>query len=172
MANERIPNDPYRPTLDRPTDRRILGDDDLRDPARLDNELQPDPELAEGRAGGGRIAMFAVAVAVVLEAHGAASVRTCVVVSVYVPMATNCGCTPFATEGVVGVTPIETSDAGVTVKSVLPEIAPTVAEIVVVPTASVATRPFDAAALLIVAVAGVSDAHVTWVVRSCVVVSV
>src|SRR6202044_3861226 len=68
MANERIPNDPYRPTLDRPTDRRILGDDDLRDPARLDNELQPDPELAEGRAGGGRIAMFAVAVAVVLGA--------------------------------------------------------------------------------------------------------
>ncbi len=48
MSNERIPNDPYRPTLDRPTDRRILGDDDLRDPARLDNELQPDPELAEG----------------------------------------------------------------------------------------------------------------------------
>ncbi|HEY0911701.1 MAG TPA: hypothetical protein VGD75_15865 [Bradyrhizobium sp.] len=68
MANERIPNDPYRPTLDGPTDRRILGDDDLRDPARLDNELQPDPELAEGRASGGRIAMFAVAVAVVLGA--------------------------------------------------------------------------------------------------------
>jgi len=68
MANERIPNDPYRPTLDGPTDRRIFGDDDLLDPARLDNELQPDPELAEGRANGSRIAMFAVAVAVVLGA--------------------------------------------------------------------------------------------------------
>jgi cell division protein FtsN len=62
MANERIPNDPYRPTF--------AGDDlrgdDLRGPARLDNELQPDPELAEGRASGGRVAMFAIAIAVVL----------------------------------------------------------------------------------------------------------
>jgi hypothetical protein len=66
MANERIPNDPYRAQNDpyRPS----LAGDDLRDPARLDNELQPDPELAEGPAGGGRIAMFAVAVAVVLGA--------------------------------------------------------------------------------------------------------
>ena len=51
MANERIPEDPYRPTF--------TGDDFAR-PARLDNELQPDPELAEGPASGGRIAMFAV----------------------------------------------------------------------------------------------------------------
>jgi hypothetical protein len=62
MANERIPNDPYRPTL--------AGDDlrgdDLRNPARLDNELQPDPELAEGPASGSRVAMYAVAIAVVL----------------------------------------------------------------------------------------------------------
>jgi hypothetical protein len=57
MANERIPNDPYRPNL---------AGDDLRNPARLDNELQPDPELAEGRASGGRVAMFAIAIAVVL----------------------------------------------------------------------------------------------------------
>jgi hypothetical protein len=66
MANERIPNDPYRAQNDpyRPS----LAGDDLRDPARLDNELQPDPELAEGPAGGGRIAMFAVAIALVLGA--------------------------------------------------------------------------------------------------------
>jgi hypothetical protein len=62
MANERIPNDPYRPTL--PDD--DLRSDDLRNPARLDNELQPDPELAEGPASGGRVAMFAIAIAVVL----------------------------------------------------------------------------------------------------------
>ena len=64
MANQRIPNDPYRPTF--------AGDDlrgdDLRSPARLDNELQPDPELAEGPANGGRVAMFAVAIALVLGA--------------------------------------------------------------------------------------------------------
>jgi hypothetical protein len=42
--------------------------DELRDPARLDNELQFDPELAEGPASGGRIAMLAVAVALILGA--------------------------------------------------------------------------------------------------------
>jgi hypothetical protein len=66
MANERIPNDPYRSTndLDRPT----RAGDELRSPAQFDNELQPDPELAEGPAGGGRIALFAIAIAVVLGA--------------------------------------------------------------------------------------------------------
>jgi hypothetical protein len=56
------PNDPYRANL---------TDDDIRRQARfnsLDNELQPDPELAEGPASGTKIAMFAVAVAVVLGA--------------------------------------------------------------------------------------------------------
>jgi hypothetical protein len=62
MANERIPNDPYRPTL---ADDDLRGDD-LRNPARLDNELQPDPELAEGPASGGRVTMFAIAIALVL----------------------------------------------------------------------------------------------------------
>jgi hypothetical protein len=60
MANERIPEDPYRPTF--------AGDDELRRPAPLDNELQPDPELAEGPASSGRIAIFAVGVAIVLGA--------------------------------------------------------------------------------------------------------
>jgi hypothetical protein len=32
----------------------------------LDNELQADPELAEGSAGGGRIALFAIAVIAIL----------------------------------------------------------------------------------------------------------
>jgi hypothetical protein len=59
MAYERNPNDPYRPNL---------TDDDIRRQARLDNDLQADPELAEGPASGGRIAMFAVAIAVVLGA--------------------------------------------------------------------------------------------------------
>jgi hypothetical protein len=62
MANERIPNDPYRPTR---ADDDLRGDD-LRNPARLDNELQPDPELAEGPASGARVTMFAIAIALVL----------------------------------------------------------------------------------------------------------
>jgi hypothetical protein len=59
MANERNPDDPYRSNL---------TDNDIRRQARLDNELQPDPELAEGPANTGKVAMFAIAVAVVLGA--------------------------------------------------------------------------------------------------------
>ena len=52
------PNDPYRAGL---------SDDEIRRQARLsslDNEIQPDPELAEGPASGAKVAMFAIAVAV------------------------------------------------------------------------------------------------------------
>jgi hypothetical protein len=59
MANERIPEDPYRPTY---------AGDQIRNPELLDNELQADPELAEGPASNGRIAIFAVGIAVVLGA--------------------------------------------------------------------------------------------------------
>ena len=63
MAYERNPNDPYR-AIDpyRPN----LADDENRGAARLDNEMLPDPELAEGPASGTKVAMFAIAVAVVL----------------------------------------------------------------------------------------------------------
>jgi hypothetical protein len=59
MANERNPDDPYRSN---PTD------NDIRRQARFDNELQPDPERPGGPAGSGKVAMFAIAVAVVLGA--------------------------------------------------------------------------------------------------------
>ncbi|MGN6115941.1 MAG: hypothetical protein ACTHN2_10545 [Nitrobacter sp.] len=59
MAYERNPNDPYQ---------RDLADNEARRAGRLDNELQPDVELAEGPASGGRIALFAIAIAVVLGA--------------------------------------------------------------------------------------------------------
>ena len=59
MANEPNPNDPYR-SPDDPY-RTECADDELRRAQRLDNELQIDPELAEGPASGGKIAMFAVA---------------------------------------------------------------------------------------------------------------
>jgi hypothetical protein len=50
-------DDPYRSNR---------ADDEYRRAARLDNELQPDPELGEGPASSSKIAMFAIAVAVVL----------------------------------------------------------------------------------------------------------
>lgn len=67
MAQERNPNDPIRSNpADDPY--RINREDETRRAARLDDELQMDPELAEGPASGTKIAMFAVAVAVVLGA--------------------------------------------------------------------------------------------------------
>src|SRR4029453_19184286 len=59
MSNEPIPDDLFRPPL---------SDDEFRRQVPLDNELQPDPELAEGPASGAKVAMFAVAIAVVLGA--------------------------------------------------------------------------------------------------------
>ncbi len=56
MAFERDPNDPNR----------INRDEELRRRQRLDNELQADPELMEGPASGGRIALFAIAILAVL----------------------------------------------------------------------------------------------------------
>ena len=56
------PNDPYRANL---------TDDEIRRQARLsslDTEIQPDPELGEGPASGAKIAMFAVAIALVMGA--------------------------------------------------------------------------------------------------------
>jgi|SRR5665213_147590 len=73
MAIERNPNDPYRsnPADDpyrTPEDARHgeRATDQLRNAARLDNQLQMDPELAEGPASGVKVAIFAVAIAVVL----------------------------------------------------------------------------------------------------------
>ena len=69
----------YQPNANDPT-RAPVADDEISRQARLnsldnqarvnslDNKLQPDPELAEGPASGGRVAMFAIAIAVVLGA--------------------------------------------------------------------------------------------------------
>lgn len=59
MAYDPTPNDPYRPSV---------ADHDIRRQARLENKLQADPELAAGPASSGKVAMFAVAIAVVLGA--------------------------------------------------------------------------------------------------------
>jgi hypothetical protein len=59
MADDRFPNDPYRPAM---------SDDEYLRAARRDSELQADPELGEGPASSGKIALFAVAIALVLGA--------------------------------------------------------------------------------------------------------
>jgi len=64
MASQDKLNDPYdRNHLKDPTRTYI---DDRRSPAELDNDLQVDPEMAEGPASNTRIALFAVGIAVVL----------------------------------------------------------------------------------------------------------
>ncbi len=71
MAQQPHPDDPYRSNdLYRPSNpsRPNFRDDDLRSASQLDNEMQVDPELAEGPASGGRIALFALGIAVVLGA--------------------------------------------------------------------------------------------------------
>ena len=66
MAYERKPTDPYRSNPADAPYRTGSADDQYRQAARLDNELQPDPELSEGPATGGKVALFAVVVALVL----------------------------------------------------------------------------------------------------------
>ena len=68
MAHEPNPDDRYRSNRADDPYRTEQPADDPRRSSRLDNELQTDPELAEGPAGGGKVAMFAVAIALVLGA--------------------------------------------------------------------------------------------------------
>jgi hypothetical protein len=59
MALERNPNDPYRADPGHAELARRRAD-------QIDAELQADPELAEGPASGGRIALFAIALVAIL----------------------------------------------------------------------------------------------------------
>jgi hypothetical protein len=62
MANQRIPNDPYDPY------RSGLSDDNFGRPSRFETDMQPDLELEEGQASSGKIALFALGIALVLGA--------------------------------------------------------------------------------------------------------
>ena len=66
MAIQPNPNDLYRSPDDPP--RINSADEELRRANRLDSELQFDPELSEGPASTAKIAMFALAIALVLGA--------------------------------------------------------------------------------------------------------
>ena len=67
MANQRLPNDPYDPGRVSDPYRSGLSDEVGR-PARFDTEMQADPELDDGPASSGKIALFALGIALVLGA--------------------------------------------------------------------------------------------------------
>ncbi|MFT4840901.1 MAG: hypothetical protein ACI90M_001359, partial [Candidatus Azotimanducaceae bacterium] len=118
-------------------------------------------------------ALLMVATAGAAELHVTVEVRSCIVLSLYVPVAVNCCVVPNAIEGVGGVTANDTSTAGVTV-SVVESLTPlpaSIAVIVVVPCAALVASPSLPPALLMIATAGDVELHVTVDVRSCVVLS-
>ena len=83
-------------------------------------------------------------------------------------MAANCSLPPLATLGFAGVTAIDWRAAAVTVRTVEPVTPFIVAEIVEVPVPTPVANP----AVVIVATEVVAEAQVTWLVKSCVEVSV
>src|SRR5208283_929153 len=104
----------------------------------------------------------------VVELQCPLCVTSCVLPSVNVPVAVNCCVMPSGIVDAGGLIAIDTSAAAVTVSCVELFTLPDVAVIVAVP------RPvlFASPVLLIVAAVGVSDVHVTVLVRSCVPPSV
>jgi hypothetical protein len=106
------------------------------------------------------------------ELQVTAVVSGCVELSVYVPVAANSRPVPFAMLGFAGITAMETSVAGVTVKPVEPEIVPNVAVMVTAPWLSELARPLEPDALLIETTPMLEELQVAELVRSCVELSV
>ena len=101
-------------------------------------------------------------------------VRSCVLLSVYVPMAVNCKVVPLGLTdmlGFNGMTAMEERVASVTVRFVDPEMSPDVAVMVVVPAVREVAIPFVPVTLLMVALLTSEELQVTDVVRSCVLLS-
>ena len=116
------PNDPYRANL---------SDDEIRRQARLnslDNEIQADPELGEGPASGGKIAMFAIAIAVVMGALFYGLNNTTVNQAGTSPSSqtaqTQPATPPAAPPGMRDVTPKPNSQPGMTTGAARPAPAP------------------------------------------------
>jgi hypothetical protein len=109
-----------------------------------------------------------VATLVVADTHVAWLVRSCVLVSVYVPVAVNCFVVPFAIVGLAGVTAIDTSVAAVTVSVSGGLVTPLNAAVICeVPVATPLARP----PAVIVATLVVADTHVACVVKFWVLLS-
>ena len=102
------PTDPYRASL---------SEDEIRRQARLDNELQPDPMIEESGPSGTKVAMFAVAIAVVLGALFYGLNNTSVNQAGTEPSAKTAQtqpATPSAPPGMRDVTPKANSEPGTT----------------------------------------------------------
>ena len=91
------------------------------------------------------------------ELHKTEAVRSCVLVSLNVPIAVNCLLVPIAIVEFAGVTASETNVAAVTVSVVLPLTDPEVAVIVVVPVPTAVASPDTPTADTVIA----DDDHVT-----------
>jgi hypothetical protein len=98
---------------------------------------------------------------------------SCVELSVNVPMAMNCWSFPSTMLGFTGVTVIEESTAGVTVRVTggIEVMLVNVARMVVVPIPMAVANPREPAALLIVATPMLDEDHVATVVKFCVLES-
>jgi hypothetical protein len=105
-----------------------------------------------------------VATFVADELHVAVALRSCVELSLYVPVAVKCCVLPIAIDGFAGVTARDTNVAAVTVRGVLPLIDPEVAVIVVLPCATLVAK----SVALIIATFVADELHVTLAVRFCV----
>ena len=116
--------------------------------------------------------VFTVALVAVLEVHVADELKSCVLPSLNIPVATNCCFVPKAIEGFAGVTAIDSKAAAVTLIVVLPVIDPELAVIRAGPVPTLEASPWAFVALLIVAMAGALELHCTVLVRSCVLLSV
>jgi hypothetical protein len=99
-----------------------------------------------------------VATAVLDELHETRDGRSCLELSEKMPVALNCWVRPFATLGAAGVTWINVRTAPVTVRVVLPEMPPLIAEMVAEPTPTAVATPLDETD----ATAEFDDVHVTW----------
>ena len=119
MADDRFPNDPYRPNL---------ADDEYSRAARRDANLQADPVLEEGPASSGKVAMFAVAVALVLGAvfYGLNNSSTTQASNTPASQTAQTQPTnPAAPPGVRDVTPRSNTEPGVTTGAAPSRPAPT-----------------------------------------------
>ncbi len=110
--------------------------------------------------------LFMVAVAGLEEPQRTEGVRSCVLLSLKVPVAVNCFVVPTAMLEFAGVTAIDTKAALLTLSDAVPVTEPEIALIVADPVPTEVARPEE----LTVAVPGTDDVHVTDV-KSCVLPS-
>jgi hypothetical protein len=131
------------------------------------------PELAEIADGPvptpvARPAGLIVAAAVTEEFQLTVLVRSCVLLSLNVPVAVNCWVVPLAIDGLLGATAIETNVAAVTASvAALLVTPPDIAVMLDVPVATPVAKPAE----LIVATEGAAEFHVAIAVRFCVLLS-